>query len=38
MYGIDRNELPRFKEAIREKASLIYLVDHSRDKRGVYEM
>ena len=38
MYGIDRNKLQKFREAISENASLIYIVDHRHNKRDIYEM
>ncbi len=38
MYGIDRNKLPKLREAISERASLIYFVDHRHNKRDIYEM
>ena len=38
MYGIDRNKLPKLREAISEKASVIYFVDYRHNKRDIYEM
>ena len=35
-YGIDREKLPSIKEALREKAALIYMVDHRNNVREIY--
>jgi acetoin utilization protein AcuB len=35
-YGIARNELKQLKNEIREKAELLYIVDHREDKREIY--
>ncbi len=37
MYGIDRLKLPRLKDELREKATILYVVDHRENKREIYE-
>ena len=37
MYNIDRAKLPQLKEELREKATLLYMVDHRENKREIYE-
>lgn len=37
IFDIDRPSLQRLIEEIREKATLIYMVDHNRRKRYIYE-
>jgi acetoin utilization protein AcuB len=32
-YGLDRADLPKLLEELREKATLLYVVDHKEDKR-----
>jgi len=36
MYGIDRFKLNKLKESLREKATLLYMVDRSEAKRETY--
>lgn len=35
-YGIERKELKQLKNELKEKANLLYLVDHRENKREVY--
>ena len=35
-YGIERDKLPQLKEDLREKAALIYVIDHREYKREIY--
>jgi acetoin utilization protein AcuB len=37
MYGIDRMKLSRLKDDLREKATILYMVDHRENKREIYE-
>jgi acetoin utilization protein AcuB len=37
MYDIDRAKLSELKEKLKEKANLLYMVDHKENKREVYE-
>ena len=36
-YDLDRNVVPRLTAGLREKASLLYVVDHREDARHIYE-
>ena len=36
MYGIDRFKINKLKESLREKATLLYMVDRSEAKRETY--
>ena len=36
MYGIDRLKLPKLKEELKEKATLLYMVDLRENKREIY--
>jgi len=36
MYDIDRAELENLKREFREKATLLYMVDHQKNKREIY--
>jgi len=36
MYGIDRNRFSLLKEELREKATLLYMVDYFENKREIY--
>ena len=36
MYGVDRPQLERLKEELREKAELLYMVDFRENKREIY--
>lgn len=36
MYGIDRFRLPQLKEELKEKAALLYMVDHRENMREIY--
>lgn len=36
IYGIDRTKLPKLKEELSEKATLLYIVDHRHNKREIY--
>jgi acetoin utilization protein AcuB len=37
MYGIDRLKLEELKAALKEKATLLYMVDHRNNKREIYQ-
>ena len=37
MYGINREKLPQLKDELRDKAELIYMVDHRKNIREVYQ-
>jgi len=37
MYNIDRSRLPQLREELREKAAVLYMVDHRENKREIYE-
>lgn len=37
MYNIDRARLPQLREELREKAAVLYMVDHRENKREIYE-
>ena len=37
MYGLERKKLKTLKNKIREKASILYMVDHREDSREIYE-
>jgi acetoin utilization protein AcuB len=37
LYGINRYKLSQLKEELREKATLLYLVDHSENRREVFD-
>jgi acetoin utilization protein AcuB len=36
MYGVDRFKLPSLKEELREKATLLYMIDHRENIREIY--
>ena len=36
MYGIDRLKIGRLKEDLRNKATLLYMIDHRENKREIY--
>ena len=36
MYDIDRTEIEKLKGELREKATLLYMVDHKKNKREIY--
>jgi len=38
VYRIDRQKLPSLLDKIKEKGTLLYMVDHREDKRTVYEL
>ncbi|RZB37166.1 MAG: acetoin utilization protein AcuB [Desulfobacteraceae bacterium Eth-SRB2] len=38
VYRIDRQKLPLLLDKIKEKGTLLYMVDHREDKRTVYEL
>jgi len=38
MYNIDRVKLPQLKEELKEKATLLYMVDLREDKREIYAL
>jgi acetoin utilization protein AcuB len=38
MYGIDRHKLPTLKEELKEKATLLYMVDLRENKREIYSL
>jgi acetoin utilization protein AcuB len=35
-YGVDRTKLERIKKELKEKASMLYMVDHRENKREIY--
>jgi acetoin utilization protein AcuB len=35
-YNLDRDRLPEIKEALREKAVLLYLIDHRENRREIF--
>jgi acetoin utilization protein AcuB len=37
MFGIDRSKLAEMKEAFSKRATVLYMVDHSENKREIYE-
>jgi len=37
MYGLDRAKLTDLKKELKEKARVLYMVDHREDKREIYE-
>jgi acetoin utilization protein AcuB len=37
MYGIGRSKLAQMKEELREKANLLYMVDHRLNQREIYQ-
>ena len=37
IYKIDREKLPSLLDKVREKGTLLYVVDHREDKRTIYE-
>ena len=36
MYGVKRNKLPQLEDDIREKATLLYVVDHRENRREIF--
>jgi len=36
MHGIERSRLPQLKEELKNKATLLYMVDHRENKREIY--
>jgi len=36
MYDIERAEIEKLKEEQREKGTLLYVVDHKKNKREIY--
>jgi hypothetical protein len=36
MYGLERNRLKTLKQIIREKATILYMVDHRENIREIY--
>ena len=37
IYQVDREKLPTLLDKIREKGTLLYMVDHRENKRSIYE-
>lgn len=37
MFGINRSKLPQIKKELKEKATLLYMVDHRENKREIYQ-
>ncbi|MEJ2068643.1 MAG: CBS and ACT domain-containing protein, partial [Deltaproteobacteria bacterium] len=37
MYGVEREQLPRLEDELREKAQLLYVVDHREDRREIFQ-
>lgn len=37
MYGVDRTKLESIKEELRNKAEILYMVDHRENKREIYK-
>lgn len=36
MYGVERDKLPRLEAELREKAQLLYIVDHRENRREIF--
>ena len=36
MYGVERDKLPKLEEDLREKATLLYVVDHREKRREIF--
>jgi acetoin utilization protein AcuB len=36
MYGVNRSELEKLKQELREKAILLYMIDHRENRREIY--
>jgi len=36
MYGVDREKLPKLEEELRQKAELLYVVDHRENRREIF--
>jgi acetoin utilization protein AcuB len=36
IYGVDRESLPRLEEELRQKAKLLYVVDHRENRREIF--
>jgi len=36
MYGVERDKLPQLEDDIREKTTLLYVVDHRENRREVF--
>lgn len=36
MYGVERDKLPQLEDDIREKATLLYVVDHRENRREIF--
>ncbi len=36
MYGVDRTRFPQLTKDLKEKATLLYMVDHTENKREIY--
>jgi len=36
MYGVDREKLPKLEDEIRQKAKLLYVVDHRENRREIF--
>jgi len=36
MYGVDRERLPRLEDELRQKAELLYVVDHRENRREIF--
>ena len=37
MHGMDRDRLTRFKQSLKEMATLLYIVDLRENKRDIYK-
>ncbi|MBW1780562.1 MAG: CBS domain-containing protein [Deltaproteobacteria bacterium] len=37
MYGVEREKLPRLEAELREKAQLLYVVDHRENRREIFQ-
>jgi hypothetical protein len=37
MYGIDRLKLEALKSSLKEKSTLLYMVDHRNNNREIYQ-
>jgi hypothetical protein len=37
MYNVERSKLPEVEKELKGKAKLLYMVDHSKNKREIYQ-
>jgi len=36
MFGVERDKLPHLEDDLRDKATLLYMVDHRKNRRGIF--